>query len=544
MVPEWISLLLHRIVGSTPSLPRMTTGDNEDNHTMIQFFEWESLPPPGISWWKHFENEIPLLASLGCTQVWLPPPNKAMVPEGRGYDAYDLVSSMERSSIVSLRSCLSHNKWDLGEFKQKGTTATRWGTKEEFLQCISTAKSHGIGILLDAVLNHKLGADRTERFQAVEVHPDNRLLDLGPPKEIEGWTAFDFPGRGDKYSTMKWNQSHFTGVDWDQAAKRTAIYKIVGGGHKGWSNKVDSELGNYDYLLGIDIDLRHPEVKKDYLDWAAWVLKETGCAGLRLDACKHMDRDFLRDFIKVARDQPGFERAFVVSEFWIDSVKKIERYMAILNAPVSMFDVPLHYNFHRASTQGSEYDLRRILKGSLVDRRPLDAVTFVDNHDTAIGCSLESWVGREFKLQAYAVILLRPDGHPCVYHADLYDEVLASKVQTLMKARAKWAYGKTTDYFSDGDRNCIGWVRHGDGDSSIKPSRHPEGCVVLCSNADATKHSTPFQKDMVVGVRYSTRAWKNIMGDEVDTAARVTISSEGRGVFTCPPNGVAVWVPE
>ncbi|KAG8878825.1 hypothetical protein FRB97_002193 [Tulasnella sp. 331] len=528
MVSEWISLLLHRIRGSTPALTRMTTGDNEDNHLMLQFFEWESLPPPGISWWQHFENEIPLLAGLGCTQVWLPPPNKAM--EGRGYDAYDLL-------LIP-----PPHKWDLGEFYQKGTTATRWGTKEEFLQCIQTAKAHGIDILLDAVLNHKLGADRTERFQAVEVHPENRLLDLGPPKEIEGWTAFDFNGRGDKYSTMKWNQSHFTGVDWDQAAKRKAIYKIVGQGHKGWSPKVDRELGNYDYLLGIDIDLRHPEVRKDYLDWAAWVLKETGCGGLRLDACKHMDRDFLRDFIKVARDQPGFERAFVVSEFWIDSVESIERYMAILNAPVSMFDVPLHYNFHRASVQGSEYDLRLILKESLVDRRPLDAVTFVDNHDTAIGCSLESWVGREFKLQAYAIILLRPNGHPCVYHADLYDEVLASKVQTLMKVRAKWAYGAITDYFKGDDgRNCIGWVRHGD--SSIEPSRHPDGCVVLCSNADVATRSAPFVKEITVGRNHSSLTWKNIMANDVD-AARVTVSSQGRGTFTCPPNGVAVWVPE
>lgn len=57
-----------------------------------------------------------------------------------------------------------------------------------------------------------------------------------------------------------------------------------------------------------------------------------------------------------------------------------------------MFDVPLHHNFHRASQQGAEYDLREILKGSLVESRPSDAVTFVDNHDTAIGCSLESWV--------------------------------------------------------------------------------------------------------------------------------------------------------
>ena len=44
-----------------------------------------------MSWWKHFETEIPNLASMGFTQVWLPPPNKATSPRGQGYDAYDLV---------------------------------------------------------------------------------------------------------------------------------------------------------------------------------------------------------------------------------------------------------------------------------------------------------------------------------------------------------------------------------------------------------------------------------------------------------------------
>ena len=62
-----------------------------------------------MSWWKHFENEVPQLARLGVTQVWLPPPNKATSKvcthlnasldlsfrasqKGQGYDAYDLVN--------------------------------------------------------------------------------------------------------------------------------------------------------------------------------------------------------------------------------------------------------------------------------------------------------------------------------------------------------------------------------------------------------------------------------------------------------------------
>lgn len=44
-------------------------------------------------------------------------------------------------------------KWDLGEFVQKEGRATRWGTIEELLHASSVAKMHGIGIIVDAVLN-------------------------------------------------------------------------------------------------------------------------------------------------------------------------------------------------------------------------------------------------------------------------------------------------------------------------------------------------------------------------------------------------------
>jgi alpha-amylase len=55
-------------------------------------------------------------------------------------------------------ACLSHvfYQWDLGEFHQKGTTNTRWGSKDELLRAISVAKQHGIDVLIDAVLNVRL----------------------------------------------------------------------------------------------------------------------------------------------------------------------------------------------------------------------------------------------------------------------------------------------------------------------------------------------------------------------------------------------------
>ncbi|KAJ3480649.1 hypothetical protein NLI96_g8198 [Meripilus lineatus] len=331
------------------------------NPLMIQFFTWDCSHPT-MSWWKHFESEVPHLAELGVTQVWLPPPNKAMVPHGMGYDAYDL--------------------WDLGEFDQKDAIATRWGTKDELIAAAATARAHGIDILIDAILNHKIGADRTERFTAVPVDPNYRLRDLGPPQEIEGWTAFDYPGRHGKYSDLKWTHHHFTGLDWDQSTKTRGVFRIASENHQGWSDWVDKELGNYDYLLGIDIDHRHPEVKKDLLAWGPWVLETTGAMGFRLDAIKHMDRRFLLEFIKNARKLHGRENLFAVAEYWSANVNLIKPYIRTFESLLSFFDVPLHYNFHNASKAGSKYDLRSILDSTLINFRPGDAVTFVDNHDT------------------------------------------------------------------------------------------------------------------------------------------------------------------
>lgn len=94
-------------------------------------------------------------------------------------------------------------------------------------------------------------------------------------QDIDGWTGFDFPGRGDKvragsaedhvalrlpclltptlplptsstsqYSSFKWNFNHFSGVDWDNKNQKKAIFLIEGKG-KAFPDHVDSEHGNY-----------------------------------------------------------------------------------------------------------------------------------------------------------------------------------------------------------------------------------------------------------------------------------------------------------
>ncbi|KAL9714038.1 hypothetical protein Ac2012v2_002345 [Leucoagaricus gongylophorus] len=357
-IQRWFSSPKH---GSS-SLDRMRLGpdDTDLNPLMIQFFTWDTLQD-NISWWKHFENEVPHLVQLGFTQVWLPPMNKAAQKEGRGYDAYDL--------------------WDLGEFDQKGSVGTRWGSRQELADACQLAKQHGLDVLVDAVLNHKHGADETEKVHAVPSDPENRLKDVGKAREIEAWTVFNYAKRSGKYSNFKWNQSHFTGIDYDQKTGSNAIYRFVGPGHKGWSRNVDRELGNYDYLMGSDIDHRHPQVRDDLVSWGVWILNTTGASGFRLDAIKHIDRKFLMDFIRSTREETVQARLFCVSEYWSGDIRRLLSYTRMFKGETAFFDVPLHMNFCQASRQRSRYDLRTIFNGTLVQSKPQEAVTFVDNHE-------------------------------------------------------------------------------------------------------------------------------------------------------------------
>jgi len=198
------------------------------------------------------------------------------------------------------------------------------------------------------------------------------------------------------------------------------------------------------------------------------------------------------------------------------------------------FDVPLHDHFYHASR--GPFDLRRILDNTLLKVRPYDAVTFVDNHDTQIGQSLQSWVGASFKLQAYALILLRGGGHPCVFYGDLYpnnecyDASTAQGLGLLLRARKNFAYGPSKDYLEH--RSCIGFIRMGD------TSRG--GCVVLISRGTqgiGAERSRSIR--MKVAERYINTDYIGLF----EPSNRVKTTADGWGTFTCRSGSLEVWVP-
>ena len=61
---------------------------------------------------------------------------------------------------------------------------------------------------------------------------------------------------------------------------KTAVYRFEG---KNWDSQVDSENGNYDYLMGADLDMSAPALER----W--WNLKWRGTSNRRI-TCPHWSK--------------------------------------------------------------------------------------------------------------------------------------------------------------------------------------------------------------------------------------------------------------
>lgn len=479
-----------------------------DNTVMIQAFEW-NLPDDG-NHWNWLASQAEHLKEMGVSGIWLPPCCKATGTNDTGYGLYDL--------------------WDLGEFDQRGSVRTKYGTREELKACIAALHDKGLQVYADIVLNHKAGADESQVFKAVKVDPDNRLHQISEPYDIEAWTRFTFPGRQFKYSDFTWSFEHFTAVDYDQRTGENGVFKILGE-NKDFAPNVSQGKGNYDYLMFADIDYRNQAVIDEVIRWGIWFVNELALDGLRLDALKHINASFIGPFLRMVRLEAN-KQLYCVGEYWDPDDDALQAYLDEVHDQLALFDVGLHHNFHQASQQGAGYDLARIFHDTLLSRNTLNVATFVDNHDSQPGSAFSTWITDWFKPLAYALILLRQDGYPCVFFGDYYGMSGANAkpgmqdmLDPLLHARKSFAYGKQVDYLDD--RHVIGWVRPGD------KAHTNSGLAVVMSN------DQPASKRMCMGTLKANTTWRDITGSRQDP---VNLDDQGWADFPCEGGSVSVWV--
>ena len=481
---------------------------------LIQLFHWY-LPADG-SWWRTSAERAAELADAGFTAVWLPPAYKGHVGGyDVGYGVYDL--------------------YDLGEFDQKGSVRTRYGTKDEYLAAIAALQTHGLAVYADIVWNHRLGGDEAEVVQATPYSAFDRREAIGPTREVEVWTRFTFPGRGGVHDQRTLDASYFDAVDHDELRpdEWDTIYLFQG---KEFDPDVDEEYGNYSYLMGCDLDHDNEAVRDMFMSWGRWYLDFTAVDGLRMDAVKHMPTWALPVYLDALRAHRGSMPLPVVGEYWSPHLSALEHFLDATGGTMALFDVPLHHSMHQAGRDGASFDLRTLFDDSLVANRPELAVTFVDNHDSQPMQALESPIADWFKPAAYAAILLRRDGLPCVFAAD-YDgaeytdqrwgeepvdvELTSFRefIDLCLRLRRDLGDAEQEDHFDRHD--VISWVR--------RTARLT--VVVLVGNAGETT--------LEVQTGRPRRRFTEVTGA---VEGRVQSRASGTAVFPVPGGGVTIWV--
>jgi alpha-amylase len=483
------------------------------NGVMMQFFHWYN--PPDGTLWNEAASKAGELAAAGFTGIWLPPAYKGT---GGGYDVGYGVYDM----------------YDLGEFEQKGSVRTKYGTGPQYRSAVKALQRAGLQVYADVVLNHRMGGDSTEPARATPYPQDDRRRPRGDLRDIRAYTHFHFAGRKKKHSSFEWHCSHFDAVDYDElhSDERNTVYLFDG---KSFDDEVALERGNYSYLMGCDLDFQNEDVRQEVTRWGKWYLDQTGVDGFRLDAVKHISAWFFPLWLDDMEKHAGRD-LFVVGEYWTPELDALHWYLDHLGGRMCVFGVPLHYAFHYASLGGGHYDMRKVLEGTLVKLRPTQVVTFVDNHDSQPMQALESTVAPWFKPLAYAILLLRQEGYPCVFYPDYYGATYEDRgtrvelpshrwlIDKLLRARREYAWGPQYDYFDHWNR--VGWTRLGD-------DRHPKAMAVLLSDGpEGTKW-------MEVG-KPNTR-----FVDTTEHVKQPVVTNEhGWGEFRCNGGSVSVWVQQ
>jgi len=216
---------------------------------LMQGFYWDV--PSGGTWYNVLASKAKELKAAGFTAIWFPPPTKGMSGGySMGYDVFD--------------------HYDLGEYNQKGTVETRFGSIDELKAAINAFHAEGIQVYADAVMNHMTGGD----------------LEDNPYTGGQTWTKFTYP-----HHTFEKNYECF-----------------IPNGRSCFEDEYF--CGDWGPELCHEYSYVGDELKK----WGKWLIDEIGFDGFRLDAVKCISPTYIASW------KSAVGAKFIVGEFFDSNI--------------------------------------------------------------------------------------------------------------------------------------------------------------------------------------------------------------------------------
>jgi alpha-amylase len=442
---------------------------------MMQGFYWDV--PGGGTWYNAMKanaNGLRYMAGgVGINRIWFPPVSKS---DGGGY-------SMGYNP---------YDYYDLGQYDQKGTIETRFGSQAELKAAIAEFQKLGIVSMADIVLNHRANAEKIERnFKT----------------GTETWTDFSSVASG----MMKWH--------WD------AFHP---------NSYCGADSGSYGGYL--DVCHHAGPAYNDYKAWMKWLTQPENAGftgGWRYDHVKGYAPWVNKDMNAATGGLMG------LGEYWDRNTSTLNWWAQ--EADSSVLDFPLYYTmkdiFNDTGGGGWLPDVFDPDK-SFAAKWDSRSVTFVGNHDTD--------EIRSDKMMAYAFILTYK-GYPCLYWKDYFNYGLAdgggsgagagNGIKQLVWCREKLAAGgPNIQVIKSDDGN---WIVYG----SYGYSKESPGYIVIINDDPSawkggyirTDNSYLKDKTLKAYAWSSTKSGQNYQPDDQYCDAN------GNLQVWAPPRGYAVY---
>ncbi|KAB8230364.1 alpha-amylase [Aspergillus alliaceus] len=323
---------------------------------------------------------------LYCGGTWRGTMDKLDYIQGMGFDAVMISPVIENIDGRVSYGEAYHGYWPLDLYSLN----SKFGTHQDLLDLSEALHARGMYLMMDTVINNMAymtnGKDPAKNIDYSVFTPFNDSSYFHPYCKITDWNNY--------------------------------------------TNAQLCQTGDNKVALP-DLFTEHEEVQHMLEKWAKDIMTTYSIDGLRIDAAKHVDTGFLKNF----GDAIG---AFMTGEVLQREVDTICQYQN--NYITSVPNYPIYYSMLEAFTLGNTSDLANqveIMKNSCDDVTAL--VSFSENHDMARFASMTKDMSLAKNVLTFTILF---DGVPMVYQGQ---EQHLDGPGTPDNREAIWLTGYNTD---------------------------------------------------------------------------------------------------